>query len=371
MKTFAELANPGVKNLAIYEPGRPIEEVAREMGFESADDVIKLASNENALGPSPLALKAMREHANRMHLYPDGGAFYLRRALAGKLSVEPDQILPGHGSNELIELIGHAFLNPSCGIVMADRAFVVYRLVAMSFGARVVAAPMRNFTHDLDAMLAAIRPDTKIVFIGNPNNPTSTMVGAEAIERFMARVPEDVIVCFDEAYIELLPPDAQPDCLRYVREQRNVIVLRTFSKTYGLAGLRVGYAVAPPPCLELLNRVRQPFNVNAMALAAAEAALADDEHVARTRRMVHDGIAYLQRAFARMGLEYVPATANFILVKVGSGREVFDLLLREGVIVRPMDPYGLPDYLRITVGTEAENTKCVEALQLVLTLKHG
>jgi histidinol-phosphate aminotransferase len=370
MNRFAELANPGVSKLPIYEPGRPIEEVARDLGFASADDVIKLASNENSLGPSPLAMKAMREAISQMHMYPDGGAYYLKKALAERLRVETAQIQPGHGSNELIELIGHAFLNRECGIVMADRAFVVYRLVATAFGASVVAVPMRDFAHDLDAMLAAIRPDTRIVFIGNPNNPTSTLVSAAAIDRFMARVPDHVIVCFDEAYIELLPPELQPDCVRYVREDRNAIVLRTFSKTYGLAGLRVGYAIAPKPCIEILNRVRQPFNVNAMGLAAAVAALDDEAHLRNSRQMVQEGIAYLQGAFDAMGLEYVPAHANFILVKVGQGREVFDLLLREGVIVRPMDPYSLPEYLRVTVGTKAENVRLLDALRSVLLARY-
>lgn len=370
MNRFAELANPGVNNLPIYEPGRPIDQVARDLGFASAEDVIKLASNENSLGPSPLAMKAMREAISQMHMYPDGGAYYLKQALAEKLRVDPTQVQPGHGSNELIELIGHAFLNRDCGIVMADRAFVVYRLVAVAFGARVVAVPMRDFTHDLDAMLAAIRPDTRLVFIGNPNNPTSTMVGAGDIDRFMERVPDHVIVCFDEAYIELLPPEHQPDCIRYVREDRNAIVLRTFSKTYGLAGLRVGYAVAPKACIELLNRVRQPFNVNAMGLAAARAALDDEAHLRNSRQMVREGIAYLQESFAAMGLEYVPAHANFILIKVGRGREVFDLLLREGVIVRPMDPYGLPEYLRVTVGTRAENQRLLDALRSVLLARY-
>jgi histidinol-phosphate aminotransferase len=371
VRTFDDLANPWVRQLAIYEPGRPIEEVARELGFTSEEVIAKLASNENALGPSPLALKAIRDAAEKMHRYPDGGAFYFKQALAAKLNVKPDQIMVGNGSNELIELLGHAFLAPDAGIVMADRAFVVYRLVADLFQAKTVAAPMKEFTHDLDAMLAAIRPETKIVFVGNPNNPTGTMVGQDDIDRFMDRAPSDVIVCFDEAYIELLPPDAQPDVLKYVRENRNVVALRTLSKTYGLAGLRIGYAVAPAACIALLNRVRQPFNVNAMALAAATAALDDVAHVEKTCEMVQAGIAFLQAEFGRMGLSYVPAVANFILVEVGKGREVFEAMMHEGVIVRPMDGYGLPHHVRVTVGTPRENEKCVEALQVALALKAG
>jgi histidinol-phosphate aminotransferase len=225
---------------------------------------------------------------------------------------------------------------------------------------------MRNYTHDLDAMRAAIRPDTRLVFVANPNNPTGTVVDNRALERFLDRLPDTVIAVLDEAYIELLPPEQQPDTLQWVRERRKVVVLRTFSKTYGLAGLRVGYAVAPEACVQLLHRVRQPFNVNAMALAAAEAALDDDAFVRRTRRLVAEGLAFFSAAFERLKLKYVPSSANFILVEVGRGRDVFQGLEREGVIVRPMDPYGLPDHIRITVGTRAENRRCLRALERVL-----
>jgi len=366
MKTFADLANPWIGGLAIYEPGRPVEEVARELGFESADEISKLASNENALGPSPRAVAAMREAASKMHRYPDGGAFYLKQALAAKLDVRPSQILTANGSNEVLELIGHVFLGPDTNIVMADRAFVVYRLIARSSRAEVVAVKMKDYTHDLDAMLAAITDRTKVVFVSNPNNPTGTMLDEPAVERFVARVPDSVVVCLDEAYIELLPEDRQPDSLAFVRQGKKVIVARTFSKTYGLAGLRIGYAVAAEDCIGLLNRVRQPFNVNAMALAAAVAALDDDEHVRRTREMVRSGLAQLEEGFRRLGLAFVPAVVNFMLVKVGKGREVFEALQRRGVIVRPMDGYGLPEYVRVTVGTRAENEKCLRGLREVL-----
>jgi len=366
MSTFAKLANPWVKKLGTYEPGRPIEEVARELGFKDVDDIFKLASNEIALGPSPLAIKAMRRAIAGMHRYPDGNAYYLKRAIAGKLGLKPGQILPANGSNEIIEFLGHVFLGPDAGIVMADRAFVVYKLIAETFRAKVVSVPMKNFTHDLDAMLAAIRPGTRIVFIANPNNPTSTMVDGKALDRFMGKVPGNVIVCIDEAYVELLPRSKQPDTLKYVKAGRNVVLMRTFSKTYGLAGLRIGYAIAPEECIKLLEKVRQPFNVNSMALAGAEAALKDDKHVARTRKMVSEGIAFFEREFKRLGLPYVPASANFILVKVGNGRVVFNRLMREGVIVRPMDAYGLPQYVRITVGKSVENKRCISALDSVL-----
>ena len=365
-KHIHELAHPWVRDLKVYEPGRPIEEVARELGFADAEEIIKLASNENAIGPAPKAVAAMRRVVRQMHLYPDGGAFYLRRALAKKLSVEMDQLMIGHGSNEIIALLGQAFLGPDTELVMAQGAFIVYRLVADAFRARTIAVPMQNFTHDLDAMLAAITPQTKLVFIANPNNPTGTMVEGAAIERFMARVPPHVAVIFDEAYIELLPPAQQPDTLRYVREGRHVFVLRTFSKTYGLAGLRVGYAVGPRAGCELLNKVRQPFNVNAMALAAAEAALGDDAHVERTRRMVSQGLRQIERGCKQLGLDCVPSVVNFMLVKVGRGREVYKALEREKVIVRPVDGYGLPEYIRVTVGTRAENAHFLKALGTVI-----
>ncbi len=366
MKSFTDLANPWVKGLAVYEPGRPIAEVARELGFADQASILKLASNENALGPSPKAVQAMMACAAEMHRYPDGGAFYLRQALAGKLGVKPEQVMIGSGSNEIIEFLSHAFLREGTGIVMADRAFVVYRLAAAASRAKTVAVPMKAYVHDLDAMVAAIREDTRLVFVANPNNPTATTVTPSAIARFMDSVPEHVVVCFDEAYIELLDPGAQPDTLRYIRDGRKAVVLRTFSKTYGLAGLRVGYAVAPEECIGLLNRVRQPFNVNAMALAAALAALDDDEHVVNTRRMVREGLEYLSSAFRSMGLSYVPASANFMLVEVGNGREFFQALEKEGVIVRPVDAYGLPQFIRVTVGTRAENQRLVDAMALVI-----
>ncbi len=371
MPGFSDLARSWVSGLGVYEPGRPIEEVAREMGFASADDIIKLASNENSLGPSPKAVVAMRAVARRMHLYPDGGAFYLREALARKLHVKPGQLLIGTGSNELIEFIGHVFLGEGMNLVMADRAFVVYKLVGDMFRAGTVLVPMREFTHDLDAMLAAITGETRVVFIANPNNPTGTMVGGAELESFLHRVPDHVITVLDEAYIELLDPALQPDTLRYVREGRNVIILRTFSKTYGLAGLRIGYAVAPEECIHLMQRVRQPFNTTAMGQAAALAALEDEEHVERTRRLVKDGLVDFEKAFRKMGLEFVPSVVNFILVKVGKGREVFEAMQKLGVIVRPMDPYRLPDHIRITVGTRVQNRRCLRALETVLAARAG
>lgn len=360
------IAKKWLANLKRYETGKPIEEVARDLGFESADDIIKLASNENALGPSPLAMKAMKISVREMHRYPDSSAFYLRKALAGKLNVKPEQILIANGSNEIIEFIGHVFLDHNAEAVIADRAFAIFRLIIEMFAARPVIVPMRNFTHDLKAMLAAITPRTKVIFIANPNNPTGTMVAADEIHDFMNKVPPQVVVALDEAYIELLPPAKQPDTLRYVREGKKIIILRTFSKTYGLAGLRIGYAVAPSGGIELMAQVRQPFNVNAMALEAALAALKDDAFVAKTREMVMEGLKFFENNFKRMGLEYIPSVANFMLVKVGNGRKIFQELQKEQVIVRPMDGYQLPEYIRITIGKLSENKRCLKALQNVL-----
>lgn len=363
MKT---VAHSWIAELGIYERGKPIEEVARELGFDSAADIRKLASNENALGPSPRAIRAMKQAAREMHRYPDGSAYYLCRALAGRLGVQPDQVLPANGSNEIIEFIGHAFLGPGTEMIMADRGFAIYHLVAALCRAKSILVPMKNYTHDLEAMAAAITPRTRVMFISNPNNPTGTMVDGAAIARLMGALPEHLVVCFDEAYIELLPPALQPDTLRYVREGRKVIVLRTFSKTYGLAGLRVGYAVASAEGIGILNRVRQPFNVNAMALAAAQAALDDEPFVRKTRRMVRDGLAFFEDRLTGMGVPFVPSVVNFMLVEVGQGRKVFHALQQEKVIVRPMDGYGLPRHVRITIGKRSENEHCLRALAKVL-----
>lgn len=353
---------PWVRDLAVYEPGRPLEEVAREYGFPDAAGLIKLASNENALGPSRKAIRALRQAVGQMHRYPDGGAYYLRQALARRFGLSAAHIAVGHGSNELIALIAHAFLEPGTSIVMADRAFSVYRLVARLYQAEVIEVPMRDFVHDLDAMLAAIRPETRLIFVANPNNPTGTTVPPGALDRFIERLPDHVCAVVDEAYVELLPPRRQPNSVQYVRSGRNVFVLRTFSKTYGLAGLRIGYALAPKEGIAAIHRVRQPFNVNAMALAAALAALDDEAHVRRTRRMVARGLRQLEAGFDALGLRWTPSEVNFVLVEVGAGRDLCEALERRGVIVRPMDAYGLPRHVRVTVGTPAENERFLQAL---------
>jgi histidinol-phosphate aminotransferase len=272
----------------------------------------------------------------------------------------------GHGSNELLAHMGYAFLGSGTEIVVADRAFVVYRMIADLYRARTVAVPMRDLTHDLEAMADAVTPRTRLVFVANPNNPTGTAVDPAAIDRFMARMPDSVTVVFDEAYVELLDPARQPDTLRWVREGRPVFVLRTFSKTYGLAGLRIGYAIGPEEGIEALDRVRQPFNVSAMAQEAALAALDDEAHVVRTRRMVARGLRQLERGLRDLGVDYTPSVVNFMLVRTGEGRRVFQDLQRRRVIVRPMDGYGMPDRIRVTVGTPRENRLFLAALESVL-----
>ena len=312
-----------------------------------------------------------------MHRYPDGGGFYLKQKLSEKLGVKPENLMLGNGSNELIEFLGHAYLAPSANLVMSECAFVVYRLVSALFNAEVIAVPMKDFTHDLDAMLAAITPETRIIAVCNPNNPTGTANTPEEIDAFIEKLPNHVLAIFDEAYFELMPDELKPDLLKHIRAGRkNVIVLRTFSKAYGLAGLRLGYGIAHEEVIATLNHVRQPFNVNAMAQAAALAALDDDEHIAKTREMVFQGLELFAEklsSFAKTsedmpgnGIEFVPSCANFILVKTGNGMDVFAALQKRKVIVRPMAGYGLPDWIRITIGTPEQNEKVLAALAELL-----
>ncbi len=354
------LAHPWLRELVAYEPGKPIEDVARELGLQP-HEIIKLASNENPLGPSPKALAAMTEALKSAHFYPDGGGFYLREAIAAKFGLERAQVILGCGSNEIIEFIGHAFLQPGDEVVVARHAFIVYKLVATLFGATVIEVPDPHFAHDLDAMAAAITPRTRVVFITNPNNPTGTLASQAEIERFMLKVPERVVVVFDEAYFEFL--QNPPDTVRYVREGRNVVVLRTFSKIQGLAGLRVGYGFAKPALIEVLQKTRQPFNVNSIAQTGALASLADEEHQRRTRELTDAGRDFLQREFTAMGLEFVPSFANFVLVKVGDGRAVFQALLHKGIIIRDMNAYNLPEWARVSVGTMEQNERFIAELR--------
>ncbi len=352
-----------ISDLRVYEPGKPIEEVARELGFDDIASIVKVASNENELGPSPMAIEAMQESISEMHRYPDGGAFYLKQKLANKLSVTPGHLLFGCGSNELIVFLGHVFLEQGKNLVMGAEAFAVYFLVASLYQAETIRVAMPDHVHDLDALLNAIMPETRLVVICNPNNPTGTMVAPAAIDAFIEKLPDHVIAIFDEAYYELMPDDMKPDVLKHIRAgKKNIIVLRTFSKAYGLAGLRIGYAVAHPELITQLNKVRQPFNVNGMAQAAAMAALDDVTHIVETRQVVFQGLEFFERKLPKLGIEVVPSGANFILCKTGNGRSVFEELQKRKVIARPMDPYGLPDHIRITIGTPEQNQITLDAL---------
>lgn len=363
MSDLWQTAHPWLRELVAYEPGKPVEDVARELGL-APSDIIKLASNENPLGPSPKALAAMRETIERAHFYPDGGGYYLSEAIAQKTGLARNNVVLGAGSNEVIEFIGQAFLAPGDEIIAARHAFIVYKLVATLFGAKTIEVADPGFAHDLEAMADAITPKTKVIFIANPNNPTGTLLGQEAIDRFMARVPEHIVVVFDEAYYEFLPDP--PDTVKYIREGRNVIVLRTFSKIQGLANLRIGYGLARPELIQVLQKTRQPFNTNGIAQAGAIAGILDDEHVQRTRELTWEGRDYLQAEFARLGLEYVPSHGNFVLVKVGDGRELFSALLKRGVIIRDMVAYGLPEWVRVSIGTMEQNRRFIEELTALL-----
>jgi histidinol-phosphate aminotransferase len=363
MDSIWDLANSHLRDLALYEPGKPIEETAREYGLRP-EEIVKLASNENPLGPSPQVCTAMERALASANFYPDGGGHYLRQALAQKLGVDPENLILGNGSNEIIEFIGHAFLRPGAEMVTSENAFIAYRLVAALFAATAVNVADRDHRFDFDAILAMITPQTRVIFIANPNNPTGTLVRQEAIDAFMARVPDDVVVVFDEAYFEYL--DNPPDTLRFVRAGRNVIVLRTFSKIHALANVRLGYGIARSELIRVLQKTREPFNTSGLAQAGAIAALADTAHQAETKRMTDEGRQYLESEFVTLGLPYVPSVANFVLVRVGDGKALFKKLLRQGVIVRALSGYKLPEWVRISVGTMEQNRKCIAALREVL-----
>jgi histidinol-phosphate aminotransferase len=364
MISIWELANPQLREITVYQPGKPIEETARELGLDP-DTIVKLASNENPIGPSPKSIEAMCAALEKGHLYPDGDGFSLCRAIAAKVGLAPENIILGNGSNEVLEFLGHAFINPGDDVVTSQYAFIVYKLIATSFGARTIEVLSPDYQQDLGGILAAITPKTRLIFIPNPNNPTGTLLSQRAIDDFMARVTENVIVVFDEAYFEFL--DDPPDTLRFVREGRNIVVLRTFSKIHGLAGLRIGYGLAGLDLVQVLHKTRQPFNVNSIAQVGALAALEDDEHLRETKRVIDEGRAYLHEQFAKMKIPFVPGTANFVMVKVGDGHAVFDKLLRQGVIVRPLKAYNLPEWARISIGTAEENEKLIAALKKVMS----
>lgn len=352
-----------IRSLIPYEPGKPIEEVEREYGISGS---LKLASNENPLGPSPRALAVLRERLPELHLYPDGDCFYLKRALAQKLGVQPDRLIFGNGSNEIIELAARTFMRPGDEAVMAEQAFVVYELIVQAVGGKRKTVPLKNFTHDLTAIADAVTPQTRLVFLANPNNPTGTIYRRRDWQAFLERISPDVLVIVDEAYFEYVEEADYPNSLDYHARHPAILTLRTFSKLYGLAGLRIGYGIGAKSVIALMQGVRQPFNVNAPAQWAALAALDDTEHVQRSLGVNQQGVKYLQTEFARLGLSYVPSQANFILVRVGNGPEVFQRLLQQGVIVRPMVGYKFPEHVRVTVGTMAQNQKLIGALERLI-----
>jgi histidinol-phosphate aminotransferase len=361
---WESLANEHILGIAPYEPGKPIEELERELGIS---DAIKLASNENPLAPSDRVQKALMAAVTTLNRYPDGSGFYLRQALAKKHGVAAEQLILGNGSNELIELLVRTFLKPGDEAIVPHPSFVVYPMIVQAAGGIRVMVMLKDYRLDLEAMARATTDLTKLVFIANPNNPTATIVTADEVEHFMGRIPERTIVVFDEAYIEFaLGPDF-PDTLNLIKQGRKVIVLRTFSKANSLAGLRVGYGIADADATALMNRIRQPFNVNSLAQVAALAALEDEGHVLECVRMIEAGRHCLYDEFKALGLKYVPSRANFILVDVGrSAADIYQKLLHQGVIVRPLTSFGMDSTLRITVGTPEENRRLIKVLRAVL-----
>lgn len=354
-----------VQSIKPYEPGRPIEEVEREYGLHY---VTKIASNENPLGPSRKALRAMRHALRRVHLYPDGSAFYLKRRLSEEFSLPAEQFVIGNGSNEIIELLARGFLNEGDNVISSDKTFLVYPLIAQACGAAYVTVPMKDYRYDLKGMLERMNERTRIIFIANPNNPTGTYVSRDEVEDFLSKVPKNVVVCFDEAYIDFVEAKDFPYLLFHVKaEKPNVVLLRTFSKSFGLAGLRIGYAMTSKEMAQYLEKIRQPFNVNRLAQIGACAALDDKLFLWRSKRLVARGRRYLYRKLTQMGCAYVSSEANFVLIHVGpSGDEVFQALLKKGVIVRAMTAYGLAQHIRVTIGTRFELMRFIRALKLVL-----
>lgn len=350
-----------IRNFMPYVPGKPTSELARELGLDP-DNIVKLASNENPLGVSPMALQAMQSALADIARYPDAGGFDLKRAIAARFGVDVAQVVLGNGSNDVLELAARTFLTPGTSAVYSKHAFAVYPLSVLAIGATGIESPARDHGHDLDAMLAAIRADTRIVFIANPNNPTGTFLRGELISGFLDRAPSNVTVLLDEAYTEYLDDADRYDSIRWLDRYPNLIVTRTFSKAYGLAGMRVGFGLAHPDVADLMNRIRQPFNVNTVAQAGAIASLQDEAYVARSRALNSDGMRQLTAGFARLGLEWIPSFGNFVCVRVGAADAVFQQLLRRGVIVRPVGGYALPQWLRISIGLPAENERFLSAL---------
>ena len=359
---LCDLAPKYIRAIAPYQPGKPIADLAREMGLRESN-IIKLASNENPLGPSPLALEAMRSALSNIARYPDGNGFELKAAIAEKFSVAREQIVLGNGSNDVLELMARAFLIPDSEAIYAQHAFAVYPLVTAAMGAQGIEVAAHHYGHDLDAMLAAVTAKTRMIFIANPNNPTGTLLSAQALETFLQNLPQRVLVILDEAYSEYLPPAVKADSIAWLKRFPNLVITRTFSKAYGLAGLRIGFALAHADVADMMNRVRQPFNVNSLAQVAALAALQDQAFLTRSYELNQAGMAQLTEGFKRLAIPYIPSLANFVSFRVGNASGVYQSLLKQGVIVRPIANYGMPEYLRVSIGLHAENTKFLQILE--------
>jgi histidinol-phosphate aminotransferase len=361
---YSELAPPYIRAIAPYQPGKPISELERELGISG---IVKLASNENPLGCSPLAVAAMHEAIKTIALYPDGNGFELKDALSRRYGVEHERIVLGNGSNDMLELAARAFLSPGDKAVYSAHAFAVYPLATQAVGATGISVPAINFGHDLEAMLkAAVEQQAKLVFIANPNNPTGTFLSAADLLVFLHALPQHILVVLDEAYNEYLPAECRYDSVSWLKDFPNLIISRTFSKAYGLAGLRVGYALANPQVADMMNRVRQPFNVNSVAQAAAVAALRDEAFVRQTRELNQRGMKQITDGLSKLGLAYIPSLANFVSFKIAGAARIYRRLLELGVIVRPIASYDMPDYLRVSTGLESENEKFLSALQQIL-----
>ncbi len=360
-RLMRDIVREGVRNLIPYPPGKPIEELERELGVK---DSIKLASNENPLGPSPKAIKAIQEKISTLHRYPDGSAYYLRAKLSDIFGVPFDRIIIGNGSNELIELLIRTFLSEGDDAVQIFPTFLMYEKIVTGAGGRMVSVPLNGWKADPERIVEAVTPNVKFVFINNPNNPTGTALNREEMSYLLSRIPEDVIVVLDEAYIEFVTDPSVADGTEFMDIHPRLCVLRTFSKLYGLAGLRIGYGFGASGLIDFMHRVRQPFNANVLAQAAALAALHDEEFRERTLAVVAEGLAFLHKSLDSLGLEYVPTQTNFFLIRIPEGgKRLYESMLKEGVIIRAMDSYGLKDYIRISVGTESENRRFIDTLK--------
>jgi histidinol-phosphate aminotransferase len=363
--SIADLAPANIRAIAPYVPGKPIAETARELGIPEAD-ILKMASNENPLGASPRAIEAIRSALDVLHYYPDGSGYDLKRIIARQQGVQPANIVLGNGSNDVLELVARAFLRPGESAVYSQHAFMVYPLVVQAIGAERIEVPAKDFGNDLAAMASAVRADTRIVFVANPNNPTGTFDPWDDVRALLEKLPANVLLVLDEAYGEYLPDALKSPAPRWIARHPNLMVSRTLSKAFGLAGLRVGYGLASPEVAEVMNRVRQPFNVNHLAMVAACAALEDHDFIARSRANNAAGLEQLRLGFERLGLDYIASHGNFITVRVGDADAAYRAMLAEGVIVRPIAGYGMPDHLRVTVGLPEQNTRFLAALARAL-----